>query len=444
MSDEIIKENDEIELMDLFLVLWRRKSIIIGIVLFSMVCALLLITFQKNELRTEMAISLSFEGITKGVYPDGKIFVASDIVSPNVLNKLGLSINLSEYVFVEEIIPDYIKAKLDKDPTFIYYPDRFKIVLIEKDMTLFDSNKERAEVLNAIAKTFRESFEKNYIEEPVLSFEFSDDFIQTDEYDDITYVLKNSIELAESVIDQKSKTVRAFRSKDNGYSFPEISSQLFVLKTVKFKNIVSEINTRHLAKNKERLLAKIEDNIKNFEYEQLKNEKMAKISYDLLKTVKDNESIIGSGQSETQLTVDSTVLEKLKENDYTFYLIKLTLDAKTKAIENSLKIGKLNDRFEGIKENGIEFELDDKEITDRLRSVAAEFLKIIKNANTLNTEYLASKFGHAIRIGNAPQHILNYEYKPILILSLVLVGSLFFGMFLSFLVDYVVRYKKND
>jgi len=39
MPDEVYKENDEIELMDLFLVLWRRKSIIIGIVVFSMVCA---------------------------------------------------------------------------------------------------------------------------------------------------------------------------------------------------------------------------------------------------------------------------------------------------------------------------------------------------------------------------------------------------------------------
>ena len=34
MLDENIKENDEIELMDLFLVLWRRKLIIIGVVFF--------------------------------------------------------------------------------------------------------------------------------------------------------------------------------------------------------------------------------------------------------------------------------------------------------------------------------------------------------------------------------------------------------------------------
>ena len=102
MLDENIKENDEIELMDLFLVLWRRKLIIIGVVFFSMLMVFIFLTYQqKKELRTEMVISLAFEGVDKGLYPDGSTFESKDIISPTVLNKLDLNINLSGSIFIE-------------------------------------------------------------------------------------------------------------------------------------------------------------------------------------------------------------------------------------------------------------------------------------------------------------------------------------------------------
>ena len=110
MFDETHKEDDEIELMDLFLVLWRRKWIIVGVVFFSMLIAFLFITFQqKKDLRTEMVISLNFEGIDKGLYPDGTVFDSKDIVSPDVLIKSDFDVDLSGYVFVEKIIPGHIK-----------------------------------------------------------------------------------------------------------------------------------------------------------------------------------------------------------------------------------------------------------------------------------------------------------------------------------------------
>lgn len=445
---EVFKENDEIELMDLFLVLWRRKSIIIGIVLFSVVCALLLITFQKKELRTEMVIGLNFEGINKGIYPDGSIFESIDIISPNVLSKLNLNIDLSGHVFVEALIPNQMQLKLKEDSAYIYYPNRFKIVLLEYEPALFDSNKERADTLKAIAKAFKINFEKKFIEESAISIQFPDDFINTSEYDDVTYVIENNINLTESIIARKSEITGAFKSKENRYIFSDLLSQLIVLRRVDFKNVVSEIKTRHLAKNKERLLARISEDIKDLEYERLKSEKMAKVSYDLLASVKDSAKVSRTGQvpgqAETKIEIDSTFYEKLKENEYIFYLIKLSLDAENKAIENSVKISQLKDRLDGIKNNGINFERNDKEITGRLISIQNKLLEIVKSTNTLNREYLELKFGQAIYIGNTPEYIQKNQYDPKLILPLTFVGALFFSVFLSFLVDYVIRYKKND
>jgi len=120
-----------------------------------------LIKFQKKELRTEMVIALNFEGIDKGVYPDGRLFESKDIVSPDVLKRLGLNIDLSGHLFVEEIVPDSVKAKLEENLEFVYYPDRFKIVLLEDDKTLFAADKERADVLKAIQKPIKRIFRKN-------------------------------------------------------------------------------------------------------------------------------------------------------------------------------------------------------------------------------------------------------------------------------------------
>lgn len=451
MLEENIKENDEIELMDLFLVLWRRKWIIIGVVFFSMLMAFFFITFQQEQdLRTEMVVSLDFMGIDKGLYPDGTTFDSKDIVSPYLLSKLDFDRDLSGCIFVEELIPGYIKKKISKNPSFVYYPDRFKIVLVEHENELFDSNKERADVLKAIAKIFRTIFEKKFIEESAFSFQFPDNFIQGCEYDDIIYIFQRNIDLIEEFLMQKEEDVRAFRSQKNGYSFSEILSELFILKQIDLKNIISKIRTFSYAKDKQGLIIRLQDDIKNIEYERLKNEKRAEISFELLKTVKSNKDptqggkTIGSGQSNKQFIVDSSVLDRLIENDYVFYLIKSNLDTKTNAINNSLAIAKLKDRLEGLENDGIKSKINDNKITGQLRSIQNKIIEIAKKADNLNYEYLESKVGKTIHINNFPEYIINYKYKSKLIFLMAFAGSLLLGLFLSFLVDYVIRYRKDN
>jgi len=284
MTDtEMTYEEDEINLMDMLLVLLRRKWIIVGIVFFSMLSAFLfLFVFQQKEIRTEMVVSLDFEGIEKGLYPDDSIFNSKDIIAPNVLNKVDVDIDLSGSLFVEEVIPEYIIEKVEKDPTFVYYPSRFKIVMVERNGALFDSNKEKADVLKSIANIFKATFEKNFIEEPMFSFQFSDDFIQTHEYDDIVYIYNTRIGLIKKFLENKMIDVGSFRSREYGYSFADILAELSVLENLDLREILSTINIFNLAKNKQSLIAKLKYDIKNIEYSRLKNEKLAKLSLELL------------------------------------------------------------------------------------------------------------------------------------------------------------------
>jgi Chain length determinant protein len=450
MPDEAYKEDDEIELMDLFLVLWRRKSIIIGVVIFSMVCAVLLVTFQKKELRTEMVVALNFEGIDKGVYPDGNLFESMDIVSPDVVNRLGLDIDLSGHLFVEEIVPDPVKAKIKKNPEFIYYPNRFKIVLVENDKILFSGDKEKGEVLKAIIKAYKDDFEEKYIDQPVVLFTFPKNFVQTVEYDDIIYTFNETINEIQASLIRGRETTGAFRSRKNGFSFSEILSELVMLKEIDLRDSIAKINTFHLARDKQSLIAKIEDRIRNTEYEKEKNEKMAELSFKLLKAVTANndseqvEKINSAGQSTTQFLLDSSVLEKLEKNDYVFYLIKLNLEHKTNAINNGSEIKKFKDRVDGLKKKGTDSTITDNDMIRILSSLENKIMEISQKANMLNREYLESKFSNTIRSNNTPESEMNYGYAPKLVLLLTFVGALFFSVFLSFLVDYMIRYRKNS
>ena len=312
----------------------------------------------------------------------------------------------------------------------------------------FDSNKDRADILKNIVKVFRAMFEKKFIKEPAFLFQFSENFIQNNEYDDIIYIFKTNIDSIEEFVKQKKEDAGAFRSKENGYSFSEILSELLVLKELDLKDAISKINTFSLARDKQGLISRIKDDIKNIEYKRLKNEKMAEMSFELLKTVQSNKDsiqggkIIGSGQSSTQFVVDTSVLDRLKENDYVFYLIKLNLANRTNAINNSLTIAKLNDRIEGLENDEIRSKINDKKIIEQLQFIKRTIIEIAKKSNNLNCEYLESKFGKAISINNFPEYIINYQYKSRLIFSLAFIVSLFFSVFLSFFVDYVIRYRK--
>jgi len=223
-----------------------------------------------------------------------------------------------------------------------------------------------------------------------------------------------------------------------------------VLKEIDLKDSIAKINIFNLARDKQSLIAKMEDRIKNTEYSKEKNEKMAELSFKLLKAVTANndsaqvEKINSAGQSTTQFMMDSSILDKLEKNDYVFYLIKLNLENKTNAINNGSEMKKLKDRIEGLKSSGADPTITDNEMIRILSSLENKIMEISKDANMQNREYLESKFSKMIRTNNTPESVMNYRYAPKLVLSLTFVGALFFSVFLSFLVDYMIRYKKND
>ncbi len=446
MLDEKMKADDKIELMDLFFVLWRRKWLIICFVCFFMLITIVFLRIQQNKvLRSEIQIALNFEGVDKGLYPDGSVFERNDIISPLVLSKVGLDVDLTRHIFIEGIIPNRIQEKSEKNMSFVYHPNKFKIILIDKNGSLFNSSEERADVLMKIVKIFKAIFKERFIDEPLIVFSFPDDFIQTNEYDDIVQIFKHRLNLLKQVLEQKGKESTLFQSTDKGNSFSRLLSELDILNSIDLDGIASKIINFHFVKDKASFSAKIQNDIKNIDYERLKNEKMAETSFELLKTV-----MVGSDRrpdkqisSGTQFMLDSSSLKQLKADDYVAYLIKFNLEAKTSAIDKNIEIAKLKDRIEGLKNNGKLANIKTEEIINELKTIQDKISRLAQKANTINKKYLEFNYGKMIRLVNTPEHIVKYKYKTNLILSMAFAVSIFVAVFFAFLADYVIRYRKK-
>jgi len=90
MGEEFLRMNntqdteDEINLVDIAKVLWKRKIMIVMLtVLFSIGAAGIASVRYPETYVSGLVISLNFPGIEKHKYPDGTIFEGRNIIAPN-------------------------------------------------------------------------------------------------------------------------------------------------------------------------------------------------------------------------------------------------------------------------------------------------------------------------------------------------------------------------
>ncbi|MCF7792268.1 MAG: hypothetical protein K9M56_09775 [Victivallales bacterium] len=103
-QDYTLQENyrdDEINLIDIFKNLWRKRAFII---ISSILAVLIIITafglYYLSQPKTQIAnleFSLNFSGYSQGEYPNGSKFSENDIIAPVVLRKVYNKNNLDKY-----------------------------------------------------------------------------------------------------------------------------------------------------------------------------------------------------------------------------------------------------------------------------------------------------------------------------------------------------------
>jgi len=453
---------DEIDLMEIFSVLWKRKWLIVLIVILAVILALGWCMYTSQSY-TMALIKLNFAGIDKHAYPDGSEFDMHDIISSDILDQAAKSIENPEhlkvfqnkprgFVFIDPFIPVEVKEKMQQmekqKQTYIYLPDQFYLRFIEPRQSVF-SYEDKKQLLIATVSVYEEKFKKDYIDQPLLAMDLKDDSFADRDFLDSIDILNTQLNKYNAFLADRIKDAGYFRSIKSGLSFVDISNSLTKLKNIDLQEMESIVRMAYLSKKKDVLLKKYEYRIANIEKQMKKKAGEAEIAKALLASVWEKEKarypagIEKSAQATTQMLLDSSMLEKLTEKEYISFLIKRVLDSEVEA--NSLEIdreylGEDLKRLLDASDNQV-FSID--VVQQSLNEIKNEVVMLGEQANTLNQEFLQQKFTSIIKILRQPAPYTQYAKNPKLVLAVSFIVGLIVAVFLVFFMEFFSSYRKQ-
>lgn len=114
--------DDEIDLMAILSVIYRRKWLILMIMIISaaFVTGWTMYTMRDSS---EAIVQLNFPGIEKHQYPDGSLFTMYDIIAPDIISGAAVSLknqdhkkifieNPRRFISINPFVPYEIKTKI--------------------------------------------------------------------------------------------------------------------------------------------------------------------------------------------------------------------------------------------------------------------------------------------------------------------------------------------
>lgn len=287
-------EDEGISLIDLFLIVWKKKFLIIFLSFLGLVLggATAFVMNGNNETLATI-VEYQWDGISEGEYPNGARFEASNAftvtVYLNAIEEAGVELTSNEVreeLLIRPIVPNNILNAIEEairnGEELTYFPTAFKYSLNAGQLGI--SEDQARTLLNALIDGFREDFEAKYIQQAVvLNYALTN--LDTYDYSEVSTIYGTQLELIESAIKQVLPEANTFVSTELGLSFNDILVELDLVKNVDLNNMNAIINTFLLTKNINRAITRLEYNneIKELELAKeqqiLDNIKEAIVSY---------------------------------------------------------------------------------------------------------------------------------------------------------------------
>ena len=218
---------------------------------------------EKRSSSVSTVLSLTWQGVTEGIYPNGTRFDYNTAFEAYVIEKAleeegieSLTTNQIRNSFqLIPIVPSsvtlLIQEGLENGEQISYYPTDFKIVLDNAALDL--SVDESRDLINEMIDQFRIDFENRYIQQSVILNYTGTDFELYD-YLDIHKVLETQIDLIESVMITKGKLNPGFVSPTLGIGFADILVRTSLVSQLEIEKIESRTATYLLTKDKDYLI----------------------------------------------------------------------------------------------------------------------------------------------------------------------------------------------
>ena len=422
---------DEIDLKELFIVLWRNK---VKILICAFVCMVVGFISGKimgaNSKKSTVVVEYTYPGIEKGQSPSGSnlgltynqfknIFMIKDIFHKMPeLEKSGLSEDkVLNAIKITPVLPKELKEGE------VYYPNKFTYSL-----KVTDSHEKDEEILKNFIEVQKDYFKRNYSLSsrlPILDYSES----KTYDYKDIVSVLGSTINTAITTASNLDEELLSLEDKVETQS---ILKELRILKDINLVKVGNMIEDYRVTKNPAELMINYRQQLEELERE--KEKVTGKISQleAMIKSYKpENKDIVimNSGNSEKIKTDE--------ENYYTEFLRQLA-NEKIKLSDINVEIKFVNKKMKQ------EVNTDTKkgqEVDQELGFITKTLNSRVEKINALTVKNYNKKYSEITKLVESVATKSNSKTMLITLVGLVL--GLFIGSCYVLIGNFVFEEKKK-
>ena len=348
MSQEeqyVREEMDEISIKELIETIWRYKWLIIIITLLSGLLAYIVgQVIENQETRVETVVSLEWNGLVDGTYPDGARFIYNNMFESYVLGDALEEASLENitttdfrsHLSIQPIIPSnviqLIEQGIERGEQITYYATEYKLMLNVGELDI--SENQAKILLEYLIDEFKVDFENKYIQKAVV-LQYTDVVLSSYDYEETYQVLVNQTEVLESVIEVALENGSNFRSSSLQIGFDDLLSNLQLIRDVELDNINTRVNNYMLTKEVDFMITRYEYLVDENSLELNKMLDFEAVLIEDITTYTGNETIVIIPGIDDQYTVDpyiNTLYQELVdtqreitvlENDLLYYADKI-------------------------------------------------------------------------------------------------------------------------
>lgn len=359
----------EISLRELIEVIIKRKKIIIALAAIF-IGLTLLYSFITNPNRdyegvASVILQFNFDGIEKGLDPEGQRFDVGKIHSPALLGRVIENLELEEkgitssdlrnYFEISPIVPGNIiemtrrrieeisleDAAIYSGEDFAYYPNKFNVSMyLPDDADITRGQGER--ILRETVEVYTQYFYDTYTDRATLNTAF--DLINYEDYDypEATYIMRKQINIVQNYLQGKKEEHPDFRSRSTGLSFGDIYEGTSVLMDLDITNLNSVIRAYRVSRNTDALIANWQSRIRNYELEMAKLESESRRTRETLDDYEKDKNLIMMGGLEMM----PEGIEVEAESPLYDSLVERTLDTGVEAVNLQHEIDYLQEEID--------------------------------------------------------------------------------------------------
>lgn len=455
-SDVVVSISTVIKKLRKYLLIWVVVAVLI--IVFSFGYATITTHVSKPSLLA--LISFSYDGVEKGVDPNGDNFDVNTVKSPAVIEAAltELDMELTDLEPIRQGISfQGLKPKdavdritlynqvIDKNGNVnavekildtSYFPTQYKVWFDYNNTSLSDD--EAVEVFNAVLDQYQTYFYERYgynesLGNAVTSINYADY-----DYTEAIDVFKNSLQTLESYIrDISTDENKRFRSSVTGYTFGDLSEAVKTVESIDLDKISSYVTVNNLTKDKDEALAYYEYRIKAMNRSKAQyEEQIAEYEASIKDYQKDQIFVFGNGsdQTDTESTVASEQYDRMiqAKNNLTGSL------AQTKQL-----IAYYKERQEALKNNPVGSSAKTEKVEASLKSLNEKIGSLVELVNQTSDDYYRNvtfKNAYSVLVPatntttDKISHIISNAKMPLLIFEALGIVAFFAVAFIEALI----------